>query len=128
MPRIAPSCTSRSTRETNLPWLPLAIRKVLPDLTGSGSASWVWPGQDHVDPGISMANFRSTSKPLWERQDDDLGARVADLLHDLGDPLARRPKLSSGNIQPGWRWACRGRPARSPPILRAAALEDLVGS
>jgi hypothetical protein len=30
MPRIAPSCTSRSTRETNLPWLPLAMRKVFP--------------------------------------------------------------------------------------------------
>jgi hypothetical protein len=101
MPRIAPSCTSRSTRLTNLPWEPLAIRKVFPTCKRLGQRVMGVPGQDHVDPGDIHGELPVHVEAVVGEQHDDLGARVADLLHDLGDPLARRPKLSSGNIQPG---------------------------
>jgi hypothetical protein len=70
------------------------------DLKGSGSASWVCPVRITSIPGYPW-RIAGPRRSRCGREDNDLGARVADLLHDLGDPLARRPKLSSGNIQPG---------------------------
>jgi hypothetical protein len=113
-PIILPSRTSRSTRLTNLPWLPLTrsgwSRRPAP------ARAWrhgCGPVRITSIPLTRLAILRSTSKPLCDRHDHQIGALGAHLVHHFLHPLSRMPKLYSGNIQPGWRWACRGRPGRS---------------